>query len=513
MCCINIPYMLYLYIAVLGCIGGVAALAQWLEQWSYTHTDLRQVSSPWVPSSNHCAKSLGVVSNSNASPPQAEIYFLPIMTPSIWHAGRAEASERDAALRVALNNSRDNFSVPTGVYLCGNSLGAQPKRARVLLNDHLQRWALRGAQGHFENDDAWVSIENIPAERSLDLVGARYPFEIAYMNSLTVNIHIMLTALYRPKGERFKVLIDSTAFPSDMHALRTHLASRDIDHAKALVLVHPRSNEQILRDEDILDAIRNNSNYLALVFLPGVVYSTGQVLPMRAITAAAHAAGALIGLDLAHAVGNVELQLHDWGVDFAVWCSYKYLNGGPGAVGAAYLHARHADSSLPRLGGWWGVSLATRFATRDEYEPERGARGLQLSNVPVFSLLPVIAALDALAEAGGVRSVREQSIHLTAFLDRGITNMLSNRIIIVTPRGRERRGCQLSLQVMRGAAGNATMGIVNEKLAAHGIICDVREPDLLRVAANPLYNNYSDIVKFIEVLCDTLNELGMSTKS
>ena len=419
------------------------------------------------------------------------------MNPCEWNWGRREALERDDKLREALKDSKSKFNVPKGVYLCGNSLGAQPIRTRAMLNEHIDSWAALAARGHFEGEASWTSIEELPVERSLDLVGAQYLHELVYMNSLTVNIHLFLTALYKPLKSRCKILIDKTIFPSDEHALYTHVETRGLDPSAVLLHVASRDGERILRDDDLIQAIRDNAEELALIFLPGVVYSTGQVLPMAKLCETAREVGVCIGFDLAHAIGNVELSLHDWGADFAVWCTYKYLNSGPGAISGAFLHHRYADVALPRFAGWWGVPKETRFKMKGKFEAQRGARGFQLSNVPVFSLVPIVAALDVLNESGGVKRVREQSVHLTSFLARGIDEMLSSYVSIVTPREEHRRGCQLSLRLR---PCNNTMHEINAHLQNRGITCDVREPDMLRVAANPLYNTYADIVFFVEAL-------------
>lgn len=418
----------------------------------------------------------------------------------MWRKGREDALQFDMELREAMNDSRSKFQLPDGVYLCGNSLGPQPKRTSEMLGAHLQKWANLGARGHFEGVAPWVSIESLPADRSMQLVGARFSHEIAYMNSLTVNIHLLLTAMYEPKGNRRQILIDVSIFPSDEHALKTYLSAHDIDPDEALLRVTPRKGECTLREEDIIHMIQDNSETLALIFLPGVVYSTGQVLPMANLCAVAQEAGVRIGLDLAHAVGNIELHLHDWGADFAVWCTYKYLNSGPGAVAGVFLHDKYSQADLPRLGGWWGVPLESRFEMRGEFQAQRGARGLQISNVPVLATVPVVAALDVLKESGGVKRVREKSLLLTQFLANGIEEQLGSQVSIVTPASQ--RGCQLSLNVAA-----KSMRQVNTRLQEKGVTCDVREPNLLRVAICPLYNTYEDAVFFVEALGQVLEDL------
>lgn len=420
----------------------------------------------------------------------------------IWTQGRIEAPKRDAALRHALNDSRSHFYLPPNlVYLCGNSLGLQPKRTKLLLNQHLDLWAKQGACAHFQGDVPWVRIEDAPSQRSMTLVGATHLHELTYMNSLTVNIHLMLTAFYNPTESRYSILTDATAFPSDEHALRTHISTRGFDPNDAILFVHPRPGQRTLHSDDILDAIRDNASGLALVFLPGVVYSTGQVLPIQAISATARHFNIPVGFDLAHAVGNIELSLHDWQVDFAVWCTYKYLNSGPGAVSGVFIHHKHSQANLPRLGGWWAVSLESRFLMSGHFVPQPGARGFQLSNVPVMAIVPVIAALDTLNEAGGIKAVRQQSVHMLDFLLEPLTTVLAHRVTIVTPQNA--RGSQLSLTIDPAVQ----VSDVNDALRQRHVICDFREPDLLRVAVNPLYNTYADLVAFVEALAEVLGHL------
>jgi len=430
-----------------------------------------------------------------------------------WSRGREDAIPLDVALRKGLNFSRDKFHVPAGsIYFCGNSLGLQPVRVRELIDTHLLKWATKAADGHFEGAMPWVNIEDEPAKRSLDLIGAKYVHEVAYMNSLTVNIHLLLTAIYRPTDVKCKILLDRSAFPSDEYALKTHVEARGLDPDEVLIYVSEREGESTLRDEDILKAIRENAQQLELVFLPGVVYSTGQVLDMKSIAETARECGVKVGFDLAHAVANVPLELNEWGVDFAVWCTYKYLNGGPGAVAGAFLHDIHSGDNvkLPRLGGWWGIPMEERFKKIDEnMTPQKGVRGLQISNVPVLSMVPVIAALDVLKESGGTNKVREHSIRLTEFLQKGIEHMCGDMVEVVTPSEKARRGCQLSVRI-RGRSGEEKGGMreINSALKERGVICDVREPDLLRVAAAPLYNTYGEAVRFVEILAAVVGAGG-----
>ncbi|KAA8497633.1 Kynureninase [Porphyridium purpureum] len=418
---------------------------------------------------------------------------------------------------------RNQFRIPTAeddpeapcVYLCGNSLGLLSDSAQDRVHRHLEKWARRGVGGHFGGTDAWVDIENgtSQSQASMDLVGARFSHEVVYMNSLTVNLHLLMTAFYRPRGTRTKILIEDKAFPSDCHAVFTHLASRGFtDPAAHTIVVKPRPEEYVLRKEDIIEAIVANRDELALVMLPGVQYYTGQVLPMQDIAAVCNELRIPFGLDLAHAVGNVVLCLHEWGVDFGVWCSYKYLNGGPGGVAGAFMHDKHANKDvfeLPRLGGWWGHDPETRFEMGPEFVPRKGILGFQLSNPPVLALAPLLASLDVFEAAGGVYALRQKSVQQTEFLIELLNKYLAggdgaghgdaargSLFRIITPLDdEEARGCQISILLTQGRAKD-----IHALLARNGVVCDTREPDVLRVAPVPLYNSFSDVLTFVDML-------------
>lgn len=398
-----------------------------------------------------------------------------------------------------LHHFRSNFSLPAKIYLCGNSLGPLPHSARQLVNDHLDKWANSAVEGHFTGDQPWATIENEPAKLSKLLVGAIYDHEVACMNSLTVNLHLMLTAFYRPVGKRCKIVIEDHAFPSDEYAVQTHIASRNLEPSNCIVRLGPRPSEHLLRNEDIIETIATliKQDTLALVMLPGVQYYTGQVFPMRDIAQLCRRHNIPVGFDLAHAVGNIPLDLHDWDVDFSVWCTYKYLNSGPGAVAGLFLHDRHADSNLPRHAGWWGHDQATRFQMPRDFVPQRGALGFQLSNPPVMAIVPVVASLRLFHRAGGMKVLREKSMRLTGLLEKLLEEKLGDDVQIITPREAEWRGCQLSLRLrhVRGALKK-----VNEELLRNGIVCDVREPDVLRVAPAPLYSSFTDVELFAAAL-------------
>lgn len=406
-----------------------------------------------------------------------------------------------------LHHLRSEFSLPAPVYLCGHSLGARPNAVVEAVQTHLEKWGSRAVNGHFEEPQPWVCMEQEPARLLMPLVGARYEHEVAVMNALTVNLHAMLTAFYRPHKWRTKILMEAHAFPSDMYAVHTHIASRGLDPNENVVIVEPRAGESLLREQDLWECIDTNAQSLALILLPGVQYFTGQVLPMKALATRARAHGIPFGLDLAHAVGNMELHLHDWQVDFAVWCSYKYLNSGPGATGALFLHDKHADEPLARHAGWWGHCPQTRFEMRQQFQAQRGAPGFQASNVPVLAVAPLIASLQVFERAGGVAALRKKSILLTHFLQVGLQRCLPNVVTIVSPLEAERRGCQLSLRLRVKACAQE----VCEMLEKNGVVCDFRRPDVLRVAPVPLYNRFADVYVFVRALEATLAQLAAAT--
>lgn len=404
-----------------------------------------------------------------------------------------DAAALDAADPLA--GFADRFELPDAVYLVGNSLGALPKATRDYLSAELDRWATLGVEGHFTGELAWKNYHELLTDQLARLVGAR-PSEVVAMNSLTVNLHLLMVSFYRPTAERHKVLIESHAFPSDHFAVESQIRQRGLDPAESLVLVEPRPGQETLETQDILAAIADHGDELALVMLPGVQYYTGQVLAMQAITAAGHDAGAVVGFDLAHAVGNVELELHDWDVDFAAWCTYKYLNSGPGGVGAAYVHQRHvADQSLPKLIGWWGTDKSTRFQMRNEFEAIPTVESWQISNAPVLSMAALRASLDIIDEAGGMAALRKKSLLQIEFLDRLLAERLAGRVANLTPSAIDERGCQFALQVTSG--GGRT---VFDELTKAGVLCDWREPDVIRAAPVPLYNSFADIERFVDIL-------------
>jgi len=404
------------------------------------------------------------------------------------------ALARDAA--DALAGFRDEFLIPPHghgeqVYLCGNSLGLQPRAVRAALLDELDAWAQLAVEAHFRGKHPWMPYHNEVREHLAELVGAQ-PAEVVAMNSLTANLHLMMTSFYRPTRERHAILIEKNPFPSDRYAVESQIRFHGHDPARALIELEADESGGCVSDAAIERALEEHGARIALVLLPGVQYRTGQVFDLKRITALAQAKGCMVGFDLAHSVGNVPVDLHDSGCDFAVWCSYKYLNSGPGAVAGCFVHERHARTTRPRFAGWWGHDQTTRFKMGPDFSPTPGADGWQLSNPPILALAPLRVSLEIFHQAGVAR-LREKSLALTAYLARLVETQLSHILEIITPREPERRGCQISLRVKSGRdAGRALF----EHLSANGIIGDWREPDTIRIAPTPLYNRHMDCLRF-----------------
>ena len=382
------------------------------------------------------------------------------------------------------------------VYLAGHSLGLQPLATTRLVEEELAEWRRLGVLGHTEAKRPWIDYHETLVAALADVVGA-IPSEVAAMNSLTVNLHLMMVSFFRPNAGRRCILMEKSAFPSDRYAVVSQLEFHGLSAAQHLIEVEPRPGECCLRTEDLLAHIERNGSRLALVLLPGVQYLTGQRLDLPPLIDAARRIGAAVGLDLAHAVGNTVLQLHDWNADFAVWCSYKYLNAGPGAVGGCFVHERHARApALPRFAGWWGQSRATRFAMGPEFTPSPGADGWQVSNPPILAMAPLLASLEVFKRADLLR-LRAKSVALTGFLERLIEAQLPGRVEIITPASTEERGCQLSLRIAKPADEARRC---HERLTAAGVIGDWREPDILRLAPTPLYTSYGDVFAAADAL-------------
>ncbi len=421
---------------------------------------------------------------------------------SEYHPEEAWALEQDRADPLAW--SRDEFALPTGagteplVYFSGNSLGLMPKAARTEVIQELEDWARLGVDGHFEGVHPWYSSSEELREPMARLVGA-LPGEVVAMNSLTVNLHLMLVSFYHPNGKRRKILMEESAFPSDAYAVATHLAARGVE-PEALLLARPRPGECLLRGDDLETLLAEQGSEIALVWLGAVHYYTGQLLQLERITRAAKRAGCVVGFDLAHAAGNVLLRLHEWGVDFAVWCSYKYLNAGPGAVGGCYVHERHGgDPALQRFAGWWGNDPATRFEMQShpEFVPVSGVAGWQVSNPPILAMAPLRASL-ALFEKAGLPALRAKSERLTGYLEFLAARIAKGQVAQLTPRDPAARGCQLSLLI----PGKAKP--VVQALRARGIVTDYREADVIRVVPVPLYNTFHEVWRFASVLEELL---------
>ena len=383
------------------------------------------------------------------------------------------------------------------IYLCGNSLGLQSGFVDEAVRKEMKAWQKYGVEGWFKSESPWLTYHQNCQKLLVDIVGATVE-EVCPMNSLTVNLHFLMTSFYQPTAQKYKILTIASDFPSDQYALETHLKSRGIDPESAIVEVDPCPNEHTIHTEDILKAIEDNAKELALVFISGVHYYTGQYFDLEAITKKAKEKNILIGLDLAHAVGNVPLKLHDWQVDFAIWCSYKYLNAGPGAIAGIFVHQKHHDSNLPRLAGWWGYDEATRFEMKSGFVPMSGAAGWQVSTPNILALTALETSLKVFEEAGGMAVIREKSLLLTRFLELAILETNQHLgydwIEIMTPKNPEERGCQLSLLVKnRGKE-------LFDFLTKNDIIGDWREPNCIRLSPVPLYNSFEQILEVGQVL-------------
>jgi len=416
------------------------------------------------------------------------------------------SSDEDFALQLdaedPLRHFREKFHLPLGkdgkpvIYFAGNSLGLMPKSARQIVEEELDNWATLGVDAHHATGTPWYSYHEALREPTARLVGAK-PLEVICMNSLTVNLHLMMATFYRPTKSRFKILMEEPAFPSDTYAIKTQIMHHGLDPQDALILARPRKGEFTIRAEDIVDLINKHADQLAAVVFGGANFFTGQLFDIEKITAAAHKHGIIAGFDLAHAVGNVPLSLHDWNVDFAVWCSYKYLNAGPGAVAGAFVHERHAtNTSLPRLAGWFGNDPNSRFRLHLEpdFIPVPSADGWQISNPPIFSMAPLRASLAMFDEAGGMEPLRAKSVRLTSYLEFLLNQNASKRFTIITPKSRNDRGCQLSIQAHEHPKE------LHKELIAADVKCDFREPNVIRVAPTPLYNTFHEVWRFVQLL-------------
>lgn len=403
----------------------------------------------------------------------------------------------------SLGEFRKRFYFPLvngkpAIYFTGNSLGLQPDNAQDYLLQELEDWKRFGVEGHFHAQHPWFSYHEPFAELLAAVVGGKRS-EVVAMGSLTNNLHLLMVSFYRPTKTRFKILSEQKAFPSDLYALDSQAAYHGFDPKDAVVEMGPRPGENTIRKEDILDKIRELGDSLALVMMGGVNFYTGQLFPMAEITRVAHEYGAMVGFDLAHAAGNVELRLNEWQVDFAAWCSYKYLNSGPGSVAGIFVHEKHhANENLPRFNGWWGNHPENRFKMEREFKPFHSAEAWQLSNAPVFSMAVHRASLEIYRDAGGLKPLTDKSKKLTGYAYALIQKLNADagteHIQIITPVNEAERGCQLSLVMKKDGKR------VFDALTQQGIITDWREPDVIRIAPVPLYNSFKDVYDFYAVL-------------
>ncbi len=399
----------------------------------------------------------------------------------------------------SLKSFRQKFHLPLQkngepfVYLCGNSLGLQPKNTRTAIEQELKDWENHGVEGHFHAKNPWLPYHEFLTEAMAKVVGAK-PIEVVVMNTLSVNLHLMMVSFYRPTAKRHKILIEFDAFPSDKYAVASQIKFHGFDPTESLIELKAREGEECIRMEDIEAVIESEGEEIALIMIGNTNYYTGQSFDMKHIAALGHAKGCKVGFDCAHGAGNVNLDLHNSGVDFAVWCSYKYINSGPGSLGGCFVHERHAhDKTLPRFEGWWGHNKETRFGMRDGFDPIPGVEAWQLSNPPILSMAAIKASLEVFMEAG-MENLRKKAVVLTGYLEFLIDEMNESRIKIITPRDPKQRGCQLSIQVQ-----DADKTLFNQITEA-GVIADWREPDVIRVAPVPLYNSFEDVYRFVEIL-------------
>lgn len=416
------------------------------------------------------------------------------------YISKAEQLDRDDPL----GHFRSQFHFPEKggkpcVYLCGNSLGLQPTSTKQFVMDELQNWQERGVEGHFTGEKPWVSYHHHSKAPLAALLGAKCE-EVVGMNNLTTNLHLALSSFYRPKGKRTKILIERGAFPSDFYAVHSQIVQNGLDPKEHLIQLNPRDGSDYLPTSEIIATIEEMGDELATVLFPGVQYYTGQFFDLRAIAHAAHKVGAFAGFDLAHAIGNIPMQLHADEVDFAIWCSYKYLNAGPGGVGGLFVHQRHSSNkTLPRLSGWWGHDAKARFKMDNEINHIPTVDGWQLSNINILSYAALLASLRLFEEAG-IEKLRAKSIQLTGFLEEMLqsNDVLKEEIDIITPQVPHERGCQLSLYLTKQGK------VVHDRLVERGVVLDWREPNVIRVAPVPFYNSYQDLVKFVSILMNAL---------
>jgi kynureninase len=403
-----------------------------------------------------------------------------------------------------LKSFRDRFHHPIingepSVYFTGNSLGLQPKDVKDYINIELEDWAQWGVEGHFHGRNPWFSYHEILTEKMARIVGAN-PLETVVMGSLSTNVHLLMVSFYRPEGKRTKIICEAKAFPSDQYILETQVLHHRLNPEETIIEISPREGEELIREEDVLQAIKETGDELALVMIGGVNYYTGQLFDMKTIAAAGHTVGAIVGFDLAHAAGNINLQLHDWNIDFAAWCTYKYLNSGPGGVSGIFIHERHAtNKELVRFGGWWGQDKDTRFLMEKGFDPIPTAEGWQHSNAPILLMAPLNASLDLFEEAG-MKRIGKKRDDMTGYLEFVINDIKSDKVEfeIITPSDKTKRGAQLSI----AAKGQGKK--LFDTLTERNVIADWREPNVIRIAPTPLYNSYEDCWKFGQILKESI---------
>ncbi|MCB0454236.1 MAG: kynureninase [Aequorivita sp.] len=415
---------------------------------------------------------------------------------SLEYAKKQDAEDALAAFRNKFHIPK-NASGEELIYFCGNSLGLQPKITSEYIKEELTDWANLGVEGHVEGKHPWLPYHEFLTENMAKIVGAK-PSEVVVMNTLTTNLHLMMVSFYQPTKTKYKIVVESDAFPSDKYAVESQLRFHGFDPKEGLILWKPRKGEELCRFEDLEEIMDNHGNEIALLMIGSTNYYTGQSFPLKKITQLGHSYNCMVGFDLAHGAGNIQPNLHETGADFAVWCTYKYLNSGPGSLGGCFVHERHANNEkLNRFAGWWGHNKKTRFNMRHEFDTLPGAEGWQLSNPPILSMAAIRASLDTFAEAG-FENLRKKSENLTGFLEFLLDEMKNEAINVITPRNPEERGCQLSIQVK-----NADKNL-HTKLTEAGVISDWREPDVIRVAPAPLYNSFEDVFRFSEKLKEVL---------
>jgi len=422
---------------------------------------------------------------------------------SNYKLGLNFAKELDQADQ--LSHYRNQFHIPKDkdgnelIYMTGNSLGLQPKSTKAYINQELEDWANLGVEGHTEAKNPWLPYHEFLTESMSKVVGAK-PIEVIVMNTLTVNLHFMMVSFYQPTKSRYKILIEADAFPSDKYAVESQLRHHGYDDKEGLILWKARDGEELANYDDLEDILKTQGNEIALIMIGGVNYYTGQFFDLKRIATLGHKHDCMVGFDCAHGAGNVELNLHDSGADFAVWCTYKYLNSGPGSLGGCFVHERHAHTkNLNRFTGWWSHNKQTRFKMRDEFDQIPGAEGWQLSNPPILSMAAIRASLDIFNEVG-IKKLTEKSKKLTRYFEFLLKQLGENTIKIITPNNPEERGCQLSIQVK-----NADKAL-HDKLTEAGVISDWREPDVIRCAPVPLYNSFQEVYNMVEILKAILNE-------